>query len=179
MGRSHAGTNTVSRAERCPHPPPSLPLYTKSSWLKPAGLRLDWLKIQINHPYWLGFYPQENKISTLAARCPDTERTRIGRWPAEISPGRLRCPGFPVPLSAEIATTGATREILEPAGVGGEPVAEKSWKGHGTTLHFLSLYLGACFSFFNHMVQFGSHFRPTSQQASLQVFLTLWKNTSS
>lgn len=103
MGSFHAGTNAVSRAERCPQPPTSLPLYTKSSWLKPAGLRLDWLKIWINHPYWLVFYPQENKISTLAAGCPDTERTRIGRWPTEISPGRLRCLGFPVPLSAEMA----------------------------------------------------------------------------
>lgn len=72
-----------------------------------------------------------------------------------------------MPLSSEMATTGTIHEILEAVGVGGEPVAEKSWKGHGTTLHFLSLYLGACFSFSNHMVQFDSHFRPTSQQASL------------
>lgn len=82
-----------------------------------------------------------------------------------------------MPLSAEMATIGASQEILEPVRVGGEPVAEKSWKGHGAILHFLLLHLGACLS--NRVVQSGSHFKPTSEQASLQVCLTLRKNRNS
>lgn len=65
MGPFCAGTNTVSRQNDALHP--SRPLYIKSVWLKPARLRLDWLRILTDHPYWLESYQSENKKSDPAA----------------------------------------------------------------------------------------------------------------
>lgn len=59
-------------------------------------------------------------------------------------PGQVDVSPHPMPISAvllaQMATTGVTYEILELGWVGGEPVPEKFWNHHGTTLHFLSLW---------------------------------------
>lgn len=92
MGHFCAGTNTVSRQNEALHP--SHPLYIQSFWLKPARLSLDWLRILIDHPYWLESYQSENKKSDPVAEvskhkenkglemaCPDLPGQAEMSWP--------------------------------------------------------------------------------------------------
>lgn len=123
LGPFCAETNTVFRQRDALHP--SHPLCIKSSWLKPAGLRLDWLRITVDHPYLLESYPPEKKKIYSSCR------------------------------------------VSKQRGQGLE-VANLDLPGQADS--------GAYFSFSNQMAQFCSHFRSTDQQASLQIYLTLWKN---
>lgn len=95
------------QTERCPAPKPQVPP-PKSSWLKRVRLRLDWVRILIDHLYWLECYLLENKKPTLVAEFPSMGRMSVKKWPGRISLGRLRCPAHAtcVSLSGSAGSNG-------------------------------------------------------------------------